>query len=433
MARSQAIPQNETTPFYPRSPYAAAKLYAYWITVNYREAYGMHASNGILFNHEGPTRAETFVTRKITRAVAAIQLGLAGQALSRQSRRQARLGPCARLRRGDVAHPAAARGRRLCPGDRRNAFGARIRRARLRRGRRRDRLAAARASRSTASTRKTGKSLVEIDPRYFRPTEVDLLLGDPAKAAQKLGWKHKTSFAELVQEMVASDLVVMKERGRAMRERVMVMSVGSQFTREASDAFSSPGIAAWSARRWCAGSAREDVDILTVCAQPRSTCAMPAAVASLVLREQSPTSIILAAAQGRRHSRQRHLPAEFLYDNLVIETNVIHAAHSAGVERLVFLGSSCIYPKFAPQPISEDALLTGPLEPTNEWYAIAKIAGIKLCQAYRRQYGAPLHLGHAVQSLRTRTTISISTTSHVLPALIRKFHEAKESRGAKRL
>ena len=91
------MPQSETTPFYPRSPYAAAKLYAYWITVNYREAYGMHASNGILFNHESPMRGETFVTRKITRAVAAIELGLQEQALSRQPRCQARLGPCPRL------------------------------------------------------------------------------------------------------------------------------------------------------------------------------------------------------------------------------------------------------------------------------------------------------------------------------------------------
>ena len=105
----QEVPQSETTPFYPRSPYAAAKLYAYWITVNYREAYGMHASNGILFNHEGPTRGETFVTRKITRAVAAIELGPAGEALSRQSRCQARLGPRPRLRRGHVADAAAAR------------------------------------------------------------------------------------------------------------------------------------------------------------------------------------------------------------------------------------------------------------------------------------------------------------------------------------
>ncbi len=128
----QETPQKETTPFYPRSPYGAAKLYAYWITVNYREAYGMHASNGILFNHEGPMRGETFVTRKITRAVAAIEHGSAGAALPRQPRRQARLGPCARLRRGHVADAAAARAGRLRAGDRRDALGARVRRAGVR-------------------------------------------------------------------------------------------------------------------------------------------------------------------------------------------------------------------------------------------------------------------------------------------------------------
>ena len=119
-------------------------------------------------------------------------------------------------------------------------------------------------------------------------------------------------------------------------------------------------------------------------------------------------------------------PAEFLHDNLVIEANVIHAAHRAGVDRLVFLGSSCIYPKFAPQPISEDALLTGPLEPTNEWYAIAKIAGIKLCQAYRRQYGAD-YISVMPSNLYGPNDNFDLATSHVLPALIRKFHEAKIS------
>ena len=114
----QEIPQRETTPFYPRSPYGAAKLYAYWITVNYREAHGFHASNGILFNHEGPTRGETFVTRKITQAVAAIRARPPDTAISRQSRRQARLGPRARLRRGHVADDPAGRARRLRACDR---------------------------------------------------------------------------------------------------------------------------------------------------------------------------------------------------------------------------------------------------------------------------------------------------------------------------
>ena len=122
----QEVPQRETTPFYPRSPYAAAKLYAYWITVNYREAYGMYASNGILFNHEGPTRGETFVTRKITRGVAAIELGLQNKLFLGNLIGQARLGPRARLCRGHVAHRPAAQTGRLRAGDRRRAFGSRI-------------------------------------------------------------------------------------------------------------------------------------------------------------------------------------------------------------------------------------------------------------------------------------------------------------------
>ena len=137
----QETPQKETTPFYPRSPYAAAKLYAYWITVNYREAYGMHASNGILFNHEGPTRGETFVTRKITRAVAAIQLGLQKTLYHGQHRLLARLGRCPRLCEGHVPDPAAGQAGRLRAGHRRDAFGARIHRSRLRRSGAQDHLA----------------------------------------------------------------------------------------------------------------------------------------------------------------------------------------------------------------------------------------------------------------------------------------------------
>ena len=137
----QEVPQKETTPFYPRSPYGVAKLYGYWITVNYREAYGMYASNGILFNHESPIRGETFVTRKITRSVARIETGLGADALSRQSRSQARLGPCARLCRGHAQDPAGRCARRFRAGDRRGAFGARVRRTGVRRGRPQHRMA----------------------------------------------------------------------------------------------------------------------------------------------------------------------------------------------------------------------------------------------------------------------------------------------------
>jgi len=139
---------------------------------------------------------------------------------------------------------------------------------------------------------------------------------------------------------------------------------------------------------------------------------------------EKPTHVILAAAKvGGIHANNTY-PAEFLRDNLAIQTNVIHAAWQHGVRKLVFLGSSCIYPRLAPQPMREEHLLTGALEPTNEWYAIAKIAGIKMCQAYRRQYGF-----NAISLMPTNLygpgdNFSIEN-SHVLPALIRRFHEAK--------
>lgn len=144
------------------------------------------------------------------------------------------------------------------------------------------------------------------------------------------------------------------------------------------------------------------------------------------LKHNRPDAIVIAAAKvGGIHANDT-FPAEFLYENLAIETNIIHAAHGAGVDRVVFLGSSCIYPKFAPQPIKEEALLTGPLEPTNEWYAIAKIAGIKLCQAYRKQYGRR-YISVMPCNLYGPGDNFDPLNSHVLPALIRRFHEAKAS------
>lgn len=137
-----------------------------------------------------------------------------------------------------------------------------------------------------------------------------------------------------------------------------------------------------------------------------------------------PDAVFLAAAKVGGILANDTMPADFLYENLMIEANIIHAAHNNGTEKLLFLGSSCIYPKFAEQPIPEDALLTGPLEPTNEWYAIAKIAGIKLCQAYRKQHGADFISAMPTNLYGTGDNYD-PRTSHVLPALIRKVHEAK--------
>jgi len=136
--------------------------------------------------------------------------------------------------------------------------------------------------------------------------------------------------------------------------------------------------------------------------------------------------VYLAAARvGGIHANDTY-PAEFIRDNLVIQTNVIHAASQSGVDKLLFLGSSCIYPKLSEQPMSEDSLLTGPLEPTNEWYAIAKIAGIKMCQAYRKQYGFDAISVMPTNLYGPGDNFDLEN-SHVLPALIRKFHEGKES------
>ncbi len=213
----QEKPQRETTPFYPRSPYAAAKLYAYWITVNYREAYGMHASNGILFNHEGPTRGETFVTRKITRAVAAIEAGLQktlylGNIDSSRDWGHARdyvEGMWLILQQSKPDDYVLATGETHTVREFVELAFAEIGRRIAWRGKGVD---------EKGVDAKTGDTLVEIDPRYFRPTEVDFLLGDPTKAHTKLGWRHRTSFPELVRDMVKADRhEVQKERDRRDR------------------------------------------------------------------------------------------------------------------------------------------------------------------------------------------------------------------------
>ncbi len=149
------------------------------------------------------------------------------------------------------------------------------------------------------------------------------------------------------------------------------------------------------------------------------------------MAKAKPQAVFVAAAKVGGILANDTRPAEFLYDNLMIEANVIDAAYKSGAEKLLFLGSSCIYPKLAPQPIAEDALLTGPLEPTNEWYAIAKIAGIKLCQAYRRQYGCDFNSAMPTNLYGPGDNYDL-TSSHVIPALIRKAHEAKQ-RGDKQM
>ena len=213
----QEIPQKETTPFYPRSPYAVAKMYGYWITVNYREAYGMYACNGILFNHESPLRGETFVTRKVTRAAARISVGLQSKLF---------LGNMDSLR--DWGHArdyveamwlmlqqetpddyVVATGkqysiRQLCE----RAFSQLGMEIEWR----------GEAENDVGIDKATGKEVIGVDPRYYRPAEVETLLGDPTKAKEKLGWVAATTFEELIDEMVASDLEVAQKDALVKRE-----------------------------------------------------------------------------------------------------------------------------------------------------------------------------------------------------------------------
>lgn len=175
--------------------------------------------------------------------------------------------------------------------------------------------------------------------------------------------------------------------------------------------------------------ARENCEVLTV---DRKTVDLKnQAATSAWIDHAKPNVVFLAAARVGGILANDDYPAEFLYDNILIEANVIEAAHRANVQKLLFLGSSCIYPKMAPQPIPEEALLTGPLEPTNEWYAIAKIAGIKLCQAYRKQYNCDYISAMPTNLYGPGDNFDLNT-SHVIPALIRKAHEGKE-RGDKKL
>jgi len=213
----QEIPQKETTPFYPRSPYGAAKVYAHWITVNYREAYGLFACSGILFNHESPIRGETFVTRKITRGLARISEGLEeclylGNMDSLRDWGHARDYVKAQwlMLQQDVAEDfVIATGEQHSVREFVEKAGAELGFDIAWQGKGVD---------EQGIDRKSGKAVVKVDPRYFRPTEVETLLGDPSKAKAKLGWRAETSFADLVREMTAADLEIAKRDALVARE-----------------------------------------------------------------------------------------------------------------------------------------------------------------------------------------------------------------------
>ena len=213
----QEVPQKETTPFYPRSPYAAAKIYAYWITVNYREAYGMYACNGILFNHESPIRGETFVTRKITRALARIKLGLQNNLYLGNLNAKRDWGHARdyvemqwlMLQQDEPDDFVIATGEQYSVRDFVNAAANELGMSIRWEGDGID---------EKGIDEETGNCIVAVDPRYFRPTEVETLLGDPSKAKRELGWEPRISFQQLVSEMVVEDLKAAERDALCQRE-----------------------------------------------------------------------------------------------------------------------------------------------------------------------------------------------------------------------
>lgn len=221
----QEVPQKETTPFYPRSPYAVAKMYAYWITVNYREAYGMFACNGILFNHESPLRGETFVTRKITRAVAKIALGLQdtlylGNLDAKRDWGHAKdyvEGMWRILQQDTPEDFVLATGITTPIREFVKMAFAEIGVELVFEGKDEKEVAKVATCKGKYAVR-VGQVVLQVDPRYYRPTEVDLLIGDASKAKQKLGWEPRYTLAEMVKEMVASD-VILFEKNKLLKDK----------------------------------------------------------------------------------------------------------------------------------------------------------------------------------------------------------------------
>src|SRR3954468_9339206 len=424
-------PQKESTPFYPRSPYGVAKLYAYWITVNYREAYGMFACNGILFNHESPIRGETFVTRKVTRALARIALGVQdclyiGNLNARRDWGHAKDYVQAQWLMLQQPRPedyVIATGESHSVREFIEAAAAEIDLQIDWKGNGADEVGVLARGSQRWPAAKAGQTVVRMDPRYLRPSEVETLLGDATKAREQLGWKPRIGFRELVTEMMEQDLRLAEREDLARRHGHTVHGDRGERTRSPETPIYVAG------HRGLAGSAlvrrlrsKGYRNLITRTHAELDLTDAPA-VREFLGREK-PGVVLLAAAKAGGILANDTYPAQFIHENLAIQTNVIHEAFRAGVAELLFLGSSCIYPRDCPQPIKEEYLLTGPLEPTNRPYAIAKIAGIEMCWSYNRQYGTRYFCAMPTNLYGPGDNYDLQT-SHVLPALMRKFHEAR--------
>ena len=409
----QEVPQKETTPFYPRSPYGVAKLYGYWITVNYREAYGMYASNGILFNHESPIRGETFVTRKITRSVARIETGLEDGSISATSRPSATGGMRGTMSRACTGYCRRMRPTISCWRPARPVRCANSSSWRLPKSAAASN-GAARASMRPASTGSPARPSCASIPCISGPPKSIFWSAMPARRGRSSAGSPRRPLPNWSRRWLRA---ISKRPGG----RLPMASIPFELKGKTVYVAGHRGMVGSALVRRLA---RENVELLT--ASRSEADLRDQAAVNQWFAAKRPQVVFLAAAKVGGIVANNTLRAEFLYDNLAIAANVIHAAHVNGAEKLMFLGSSCIYPKLASQPLREDSMLTGPLEPTNEPYAIAKIAGIKMVEAYRSQYGADF-INVMPTNLYGSGDNYHPEYSHVVAALIRRFHEAKVS------
>ena len=400
----QETPQTETTPFYPRSPYGAAKLYAHWITKNYRESYGIHASNGILFNHESPRRGETFVTRKITRAMAAIAKGTQDVLV---------LGNLGSLRDwGDARDYVRAMWMMLqldTPDDYVIATGKQYSVRNFV-----ERCCTAMGWKirwegegvdEVGIREDTDKVIVKVSPRYFRPAEVETLLGDPTKARTTFGWEPEYSIDDTIHDMLLADGAIVANPSKAIKSKIhrVLVTGGSGLVGNAMKALHP---------EWFYPTSKE-CNLLDEDSVYNH------------FKEVQPTHVLhLAAKVGGLYKNMRE-PVEMLEENVTMNTNIIRACHKFKTKQLILCLSTCIFPDGL-IPFTEDDLHKGPPHDSNFAYAYGKRMAEIQARAYRQKYNLNIKCIVPTNIYGTHDNFSLED-SHVIPGLVHKALLAKQS------